>query len=248
MALVSFRSPSGVEVPCALRYCTWSALTPALRKRRRPWSGAGRPRWARSCGTRRRSCRSRRPRRRSWRRAPWRARTLRAPARRRPRPARSRRGPCPRGARPSWGRRCGWTARAPRRSRRCPAARRVDSAPPATITSASPYSIMRADRPMACRPVVQAVTTAMFGPLKPYLIDTWPEIMLMIDAGTKKGEMRRGPRLTSSACVSSIIGRPPMPEPMLHADARAPVRRPARRRWAGRCPPPPGRPRPARGG
>ncbi len=62
---------------------------------------------------------------------------------------------------------------------------------------------------------MQAVTTAMFGPLKPYLIETWPEIMLMIEAGTKNGEMRRGPRLISSACVSSIIGRPPMPEPML---------------------------------
>ena len=31
MALVSLTSPSGVEVPCALRYCTSSALTPALR-------------------------------------------------------------------------------------------------------------------------------------------------------------------------------------------------------------------------
>jgi hypothetical protein len=74
----------------------------------------------------------------------------------------------------------------------------VDSEPPAIITSASPYSIMRADRPMACNPVVQAVTTAMFGPRKPYLIETWPEIMLMIDAGTKNGDTRRGPRLTSS--------------------------------------------------
>ncbi|MNT80303.1 hypothetical protein D3C72_2197420 [compost metagenome] len=91
----------------------------------------------------------------------------------------------------------------------------VDSAPPAIMTSASPYSIMRADVPMQCRPVVQAVTTAMFGPLKPYLIDRWPEIMLMIDAGTKNGEMRRGPRLAYSPCVCSIIGRPPMPEPML---------------------------------
>jgi hypothetical protein len=38
--------------------------------------------------------------------------------------------------------------------------------------------------------------------------------MLMIDAGTKNGEMRRGPRLTIFACVCSIIGSPPMPEPM----------------------------------
>ena len=67
--------------------------------------------------------------------------------------------------------------------------------------------------PMQCRPVVQAVTIARFGPWKPNMIDTWPEIMLMIDAGTKNGVIRRGPRAISSACVSSISGRPPMPEP-----------------------------------
>jgi hypothetical protein len=42
------------------------------------------------------------------------------------------------------------------------------SAPPATITSASPYLISRAASPMAWAPVAQAVTTAWFGPLKPY--------------------------------------------------------------------------------
>ena len=75
-----------------------------------------------------------------------------------------------------------------------PSGETVDSAPPAIITSASPYSIRRPASPMQCRPVVQAVTIARFGPLKPYLIDRWPEIMLMIEAGTKNGEMRRGPR------------------------------------------------------
>ena len=35
----------------------------------------------------------------------------------------------------------------------------------------------------------------------------------MIDAGTKNGEIRRGPRAASSACVDSIIGKPPMPDP-----------------------------------
>ncbi len=68
---------------------------------------------------------------------------------------------------------------------------------------------------MQCKPVVHAVTTARFGPLKPYRMDTWPAIMLMIEAGTKKGEMRRGPRLTSSACMFSISGSPPIPEPMM---------------------------------
>ena len=35
----------------------------------------------------------------------------------------------------------------------------------------------------------------------------------MIEAGTKNGVIRRGPRFSSSALVSSISGRPPMPEP-----------------------------------
>jgi hypothetical protein len=39
--------------------------------------------------------------------------------------------------------------------------------------------------------------------------------MLMIEAGTKNGEMRRGPRSRYSLCVSSISGRPPMPEPTM---------------------------------
>jgi hypothetical protein len=38
------------------------------------------------------------------------------------------------------------------------------SAPPATITSASPSAINRLASPMACAPVEQAVTTAWFGP------------------------------------------------------------------------------------
>ena len=41
--------------------------------------------------------------------------------------------------------------------------------------------------------VVHAVTTARFGPVKPYLIETCPEIMLMIVPGTKNGEILRGP-------------------------------------------------------
>jgi hypothetical protein len=43
----------------------------------------------------------------------------------------------------------------------------------------------------------------------------WPEIMLMIEAGTKNGEMRRGPRAVLAVGLSSIIGRPPMPEPTM---------------------------------
>lgn len=39
-----------------------------------------------------------------------------------------------------------------------------DSAPPATITSASPQAIKRDASPMECAPVVQAVVTVWFGP------------------------------------------------------------------------------------
>ena len=57
--------------------------------------------------------------------------------------------------------------------------------------------------------VVQAVTAAMFGPFAPVMIDRLPEIMLMIEAGTKKGEMRRGPRSASSMAFSAIPSMPP---------------------------------------
>ena len=112
----------------------------------------------------------------------------------------------------------------------------VLSAPPATITSTSPYSIIRPASPMQCRPVVQAVTMARLGPVNPKRIDTWPAIMLMIDAGTKKGEMRRAPRSLYSLCVASIIGKPPMPEPTItpmrsasSSDKSLPVGKPASR-------------------
>jgi len=93
----------------------------------------------------------------------------------------------------------------------------VASEPPATTTSASPYSIMRLASPMQWRPVVHAVTTAKLGPLKPKRMETWPAIMLMIEAGTKNGEIRRGPRAVYSTWVCSIMGKPPMPEPITQA-------------------------------
>ena len=46
---------------------------------------------------------------------------------------------------------------------------------------------------MLCVLVVQAVTIPKFGPVSPFMIETCPEIMLMMLAGTKNGEMRRGP-------------------------------------------------------
>ncbi len=76
------------------------------------------------------------------------------------------------------------------------------SAPPATMTSASSHWIRRAASPSACAPVAQAVTTAWFGPLKPYLIETWPEARLISADGMKNGLTRRGPRSFSVSDVS----------------------------------------------
>ena len=96
----------------------------------------------------------------------------------------------------------------------------VDSAPPATMTSASPYSMMRAASPRLWFAVEHALTIAMFGPSKPYWIDTSPATMLMIEPGTKNGEILRRPPRMKSDLVSSIIGSPPMPEPM-HTPTRS---------------------------
>ncbi len=60
----------------------------------------------------------------------------------------------------------GATLHAPRQNPPMPSGETVASAPPATMTSASPYSIRRPASPMQCRPVVQADTTAIVGPLE----------------------------------------------------------------------------------
>ncbi len=96
-----------------------------------------------------------------------------------------------------------------------PSGQTVASAPPASMTSASPCSISRAAIPIECRPVVQAETMAKLGPCRPNMMDTLPAIMLMMAPGIRKGEMRRGPRVRISSWLSSIIGRPPMPEPTM---------------------------------
>src|SRR5262245_66340076 len=62
-----------------------------------------------------------------------------------------------------------------------------DSDPPAIITSASPYSIRRPASPMLWLAVVHAVTTARLGPFRPYMMESCPEIRLMMEPGTKNG-------------------------------------------------------------
>ena len=89
------------------------------------------------------------------------------------------------------------------------------SAPPATITSASPRAISRAASPMAWAPVAQAVTTEWFGPFSPWRIEIWPDARLISDIGMKKGLTRRGPCSFRTMAVSAMGPRPPMPEPTM---------------------------------
>ena len=89
------------------------------------------------------------------------------------------------------------------------------SAPPATMTSASPKAISRAASPIAWAPVEQAVTTAWFGPLKPNRIDTCPLTRLMSEPGMKNGDTRLGPRSLISTAVSAIEVSPPIPDPII---------------------------------
>ena len=189
-------SPSGVEVPWALTY--WiSAGANAAVLHRRPH---GAERAVMALGRRgdvvgvAGHAVAGRPRRRSSRRAAWRARTPPAPRRRRPRPSRSRRGPCPRAARPRVGRSLNAVDSAREAQKPAmPSSQTAASAPPATITSASPHMISRAASPIACTPVAQAVTTEWFGPLKPYLIET----MAGAEVDQRRGdeERRQPPRL-----------------------------------------------------
>ena len=58
------------------------------------------------------------------------------------------------------------------------------SAPPAIITSASPYWIIRIAMPIEWFEVAHAETAEKLGPLMPVSSETWPGSMLMIVLGT----------------------------------------------------------------
>src|SRR5580765_309156 len=88
------------------------------------------------------------------------------------------------------------------------------SDPPAIITSASPRRMISVASPMAWADAVQAVHVARFGPRAPKRIETCPAARLMMDAGMKNGEIRRGPPLSSSLCSRSIVENPPIPDAM----------------------------------
>ena len=59
-----------------------------------------------------------------------------------------------------------------------------NSAPPATIASASPYWIRRMAMPIEWFDVAQAETAEKFGPFRPFRIQSWPDTMLMMVEGT----------------------------------------------------------------
>ena len=61
--------------------------------------------------------------------------------------------------------------------------------------SASSSLIIRAASPIEWAPVEQAVTTEWLGPIRPYLIETWPEVRLISRPWTKCGLTRPGPFL-----------------------------------------------------
>ena len=100
------------------------------------------------------------------------------------------------------------------------------SPPPAIITSASPYWMRRIASPMACVEVVHAVTVARFGPVSLKLIETWPEIMLMMLPGTKNGEMRFG-LLRLGVLAVVLLDGVEAADAGAHRDADAMARSPA---------------------
>ena len=69
--------------------------------------------------------------------------------------------------------------------------------------------------PIEWAPVEQAVETAWFGPLKPCLIETCPEIKFIRAPGIKKGETLLGPFSFICTAVWAIEPRPPIPDPII---------------------------------
>src|SRR5262245_56871050 len=64
------------------------------------------------------------------------------------------------------------------------------SAPPDTITSASPRWITLKASPIEFVPVAQAVTVHELNPRAPSVMETWPVAISGINIGTKKGLTR----------------------------------------------------------
>ena len=95
-----------------------------------------------------------------------------------------------------------------------PRGQMLASVPPAAITSASPYWMLRMASPMELVPVAQAVTTLMLFPFKPNIMETLPAAMFEIIRGTIRGLTLDGPFVRIFSCSFSVTWRLPIPEPM----------------------------------
>ena len=89
------------------------------------------------------------------------------------------------------------------------------SAPPATITSASPRRIISLASPMAWPPVAQADTVVKFGPVIPNWMAIWPAPMLGMPIGMRNGLIRSGPRRALIVKPSMSVPTPPSPVPRM---------------------------------
>jgi hypothetical protein len=67
---------------------------------------------------------------------------------------------------------------------------------------------------MLCPALEHADTIEILGPCKLYLIATFPDAILIIAPGTKNGEIFLGPLSLRIKALSSIVPKPPMPEPI----------------------------------
>ena len=72
------------------------------------------------------------------------------------------------------------------------------SAPPQTIKSALLFFIIVKESPIAWVPVAHAVTGELFGPLRLYLIEIWPDSKLINEEGIKKGDIFLIPWLSNN--------------------------------------------------
>ncbi len=107
--------------------------------------------------------------------------------------AQSRHGLCPRDGWLAPGRRCRSTAHARRQSHPCPDHKRPISAPPAINHVGFAVSNIARRHADAVRTRGTRCRNGVVGARVPKWIDRNPEIILMIEPGTKNGEIRRGP-------------------------------------------------------
>src|SRR5579864_7223086 len=89
------------------------------------------------------------------------------------------------------------------------------SLPPVSMTSASPYWMVRRAVPIAWLAEAQAEATPQLGPPRPCAIAIWPAAAFSIILGTKKGLIRPGPFSLNFLSCSCISVRPPIPLAMI---------------------------------